>query len=82
MISAPDIVDKPDSLAIIRAISTLGRSLGIRTTAEGVETLEQFASVKQEGCSEVQGYLFSAAKPANELAKLIASINGRKRKAA
>jgi diguanylate cyclase (GGDEF)-like protein/PAS domain S-box-containing protein len=77
-----DIVDKPDSLAIIRAISTLGRSLGIRTTAEGVETLEQFASVKQEGCSEVQGYLFSAAKPANELAKLIASINGRKRKAA
>jgi diguanylate cyclase (GGDEF)-like protein/PAS domain S-box-containing protein len=77
-----DIVHQPDSLAIIRAITTLGRSLGIRTTAEGVETPEQLACVRQEGCSEVQGYLFSAAKPANELAALIASINGRKRKAA
>jgi diguanylate cyclase (GGDEF)-like protein/PAS domain S-box-containing protein len=77
-----DIVHQPDSLAIIRAITTLGRSLGIKTTAEGVETPEQLACVRQEGCSEVQGYLFSAAKPANELAALIASINGRKRKAA
>ena len=77
-----DIVQQPDSLAIVRAIVMLGRSLGIKTTAEGVETPEQFACVRQEGCSEVQGYLFSAAKPANELAELIASINGRKRKVA
>ncbi len=77
-----DVVHQPDSLAIIRAIVTLGKSLGIKTTAEGVETREQLACVRQEGCSEVQGFLFSAAKPANELAALIASINGRNEKAA
>lgn len=77
-----DIVHHPDCMAIVRAISALGRSLGIRTTAEGVETAEQLACVRQEGCSEVQGYLFSAARPASELPALIASIDGRNQKAA
>jgi diguanylate cyclase (GGDEF)-like protein/PAS domain S-box-containing protein len=72
-----DIVDRPDCTAIVRAISALGNSLGIRTTAEGVETAEQLAQVRQEGCSEVQGYLFSKALPAHDLPDLIAAINGR-----
>ena len=42
------------------------------TTAEGVETKEQLASVTAEGCNEVQGYLFSRPKPAVEVEKYLA----------
>jgi EAL domain-containing protein (putative c-di-GMP-specific phosphodiesterase class I) len=77
-----DIVERPDCVAIIRAISALGVSLGIRTTAEGVETAEQLACVRREGCSEVQGYLFSPARPAAELSSLIEAIDGKNRKVA
>jgi diguanylate cyclase (GGDEF)-like protein/PAS domain S-box-containing protein len=77
-----DIVDRPDCVAIIRSISALGASLGIRTTAEGVETLEQLACVRREGCSEVQGYLFSPARPTSELSSLIETIDGKSQKVA
>ncbi len=50
----------PDCLAIVRAISGLGRSLKITTTAEGVETTDQLDWLRAEGCTEVQGFLFSA----------------------
>jgi diguanylate cyclase (GGDEF)-like protein/PAS domain S-box-containing protein len=71
-----DIESRPDCVAIIGAISALGKRLGIRTTAEGVETAAQLECVKKEGCTEVQGYLFSAARPAPELSALIARIHG------
>ena len=71
-----DIESRPDCVAIIGAISALGKRLGIRTTAEGVETDAQLECVKKEGCTEVQGYLFSAARPAPELSALIAKIHG------
>lgn len=45
------------------------------TTAEGVETAEQLASLRDEGCTEVQGYYFSPPRPAREVAGLITSIN-------
>jgi diguanylate cyclase (GGDEF)-like protein len=48
-----------DSLAIVRAVIGLGHSLGMSTTAEGVETEEQLAAVREEGCDEVQGFFFS-----------------------
>ena len=54
----------------MRAISRLGLSLGIETTAEGVETKEQLDRVKAEGCTEMQGYYFSPPKPAFEIRKL------------
>jgi diguanylate cyclase (GGDEF)-like protein/PAS domain S-box-containing protein len=57
------------SVAILRAIAGLGRSLGVTTTAEGVETEAQLEQVRAEGCSEVQGYLFSRPVPAAQLAK-------------
>jgi diguanylate cyclase (GGDEF)-like protein len=63
--------DEPDSVAIVRAIAGLGSTLGIATTAEGVETHEQLEKVRAEGCTEVQGYLFSKPKPANELRALL-----------
>ena len=52
-----DVNRDPSSLAIIRAVIGLSASLGIITTAEGVETRDQFDRVKLEGCTEVQGFL-------------------------
>ncbi len=52
-----DVNTDISSLAIIRAVIGLSASLGITTTAEGVETREQFDRVKAEGCTEVQGFL-------------------------
>ena len=55
------------SLAIVRAVNCLGRTLGLSITAEGVETEEQLEMVRFEGCTEMQGYLFSSAKPADQI---------------
>jgi diguanylate cyclase (GGDEF)-like protein len=70
-----DMSDHDDSLAIVRAVIAMGSGLGIATTAEGVETAEQFKRLKLEGCTEVQGYLFSPPRPAAEVRGLLASIN-------
>jgi diguanylate cyclase (GGDEF)-like protein len=59
--------------AIMKAVIGLGRSLGISTTAEGVETESQFEFVRDEGCSEVQGYIFSPPLPAAMIAEKLAS---------
>jgi diguanylate cyclase (GGDEF)-like protein/PAS domain S-box-containing protein len=64
------------SLAIVRAVISLGTSLGIKTVAEGVETQDQFAGLEREGCSQVQGYLFSAAVPAATFRKMVAPSAG------
>ena len=45
----------------------MARSLNLKVTAEGVETDEQLSIVRQEGCTEVQGYIFSTPKPAAAL---------------
>lgn len=54
-----DITDDPDDKAIVGAIISMARSLGIQTIAEGVETEAQLDYLREEGCNEVQGYLFS-----------------------
>ncbi len=66
-----ELTERPDCLAIIRAVAGLGLSLGIATTAEGIETAEQLERVRAEGCTEVQGYLFSAPRPASDLGDFI-----------
>jgi diguanylate cyclase (GGDEF)-like protein len=66
--------DEASSLAIIRAVTGLSASLGMVTTAEGVETNEQLDRVRAEGCTEVQGFLFSAARPAAEVSVLIKTL--------
>jgi EAL domain-containing protein (putative c-di-GMP-specific phosphodiesterase class I) len=48
-------------------VAGLGTSLGIATTAEGVETKEQLERVRAEGCTEMQGYFFSPPRPLAEL---------------
>jgi EAL domain-containing protein (putative c-di-GMP-specific phosphodiesterase class I) len=70
-----DMSEHNDSLAIVRAVIAMGSGLGIATTAEGVETAAQFKQLKLEGCTEVQGYLFSPPRPAAEVKGLLASIN-------
>jgi diguanylate cyclase (GGDEF)-like protein/PAS domain S-box-containing protein len=55
-----------DDPALIAAIIAMGHSLGVRVIAEGVETEAQLAFLKEHGCDEVQGYLFSPAVPAPE----------------
>jgi diguanylate cyclase (GGDEF)-like protein/PAS domain S-box-containing protein len=50
--------------AIASTIISIGRQLGHRVIAEGVETLEQLAFLRESGCDEVQGYLYAAPLPA------------------
>jgi EAL domain-containing protein (putative c-di-GMP-specific phosphodiesterase class I) len=56
---------------IIRAVTGLGKGLGMVTTAEGVETAEQLALLRREGCIQAQGYLFSKPRPAPEVERLL-----------
>ncbi|MBR1198320.1 EAL domain-containing protein [Bradyrhizobium sp. AUGA SZCCT0240] len=77
-----DLAQRSDCVAIVRAISGLGRSLNITTTAEGVETTDQLDWLRAEGCNEVQGFLFSAARPASEVAALLSGFGRRASKAA
>ena len=77
-----DLAQRPDCVAIVRAISGLGRSLNITTTAEGVETIDQLDWLRAEGCNEVQGFLFSAAKPAAEVQQLLRKFGRRASQAA
>jgi diguanylate cyclase (GGDEF)-like protein/PAS domain S-box-containing protein len=77
-----DLAERSDCVAIVRAISGLGRSLNITTTAEGVETMDQLDWLRAEGCTEVQGFLFSAARPASEIEALLSRFGRRASQAA
>jgi diguanylate cyclase (GGDEF)-like protein/PAS domain S-box-containing protein len=77
-----DLSESADSLAIVRAVASLGASLGMATTAEGVETKAQLDQIREQGCTEMQGYYFSSPRPAGEVAALLHLMNPEpKRKA-
>ena len=59
-----------NSAAIIKAITDLCKTLGMSTLAEGVETEEQFRQLQDGSCGEAQGFLFSAPRPAAEVAAM------------
>lgn len=61
--------------AIVRLIAALGISLGIPTTAEGVETSVQLDQIRADGCSSVQGYYFSRPVPASDVLTLVAQLD-------
>ena len=66
-----DLPNDKDAAAIVRAITALGTSLGMVTVAEGVERPDQLARLRDEGCAEVQGYLFSDPQPASAIPGLL-----------
>ncbi len=67
-----EVERNPQSKAIIRAVLALGKSLRIPILAEGVETKDQLAILRHEGCDEAQGYLLGRPKPCNQIFGLIA----------
>jgi diguanylate cyclase (GGDEF)-like protein len=69
-----EISAEDESMAVVRAVMGLGSSLGIVTIAEGVETAEQLKTLRAEGCTMAQGFLFSAAVPAAEVVALLHRI--------
>jgi diguanylate cyclase (GGDEF)-like protein len=60
-----------ESMVIVRAILGLASGFGLTTTAEGIEDIEQLESLKANGCSEGQGYLFGKAVPAKSTLPLL-----------
>ena len=62
-----------DSMAIVRAIASLGASFGMTTVAEGVETPEQMSRIRHEGCTDVQGYFISRPVSALDIRTLFAA---------
>ncbi|TKD17413.1 EAL domain-containing protein [Rhodobacter capsulatus] len=66
------------SAAIVRAVTGMCQSLGMVSTAEGVETETQLAALAREDCTEVQGYLFSKPVPAAQVAALLTRLDGLK----
>ncbi len=60
--------------ALVQAIVDLAQAVGLKTTAEGVETEEQLRCLRQEGCTEIQGYLVSPPRPASEIPGLLARL--------
>jgi diguanylate cyclase (GGDEF)-like protein len=67
-----DITEGAGSLNIVRAVAALAKGLGMATTAEGVETKQQLDTVALEGCTEMQGFLFSHPLPKHEIEQLLA----------
>jgi diguanylate cyclase (GGDEF)-like protein len=67
-----------EAAKIAAAIVNLGKSLGLKTTAEGVETIEQSRLLESFGCDFAQGYLYSKPLPPDELAGLIDGDGGLK----
>ncbi|MEH6758089.1 MAG: EAL domain-containing protein [Parasphingorhabdus sp.] len=72
-----EVDSREDSRAIIRAVTGLASSLGMVTTAEGVERDDQLQQLRQEGCVQVQGYLFSQAMPAANVAGRVVRNNDK-----
>ncbi|WP_151446939.1 bifunctional diguanylate cyclase/phosphodiesterase [Lacisediminimonas profundi] len=67
-----DFPGDTNDAAIVHAIIGMAHSLGLRVTAEGVETLSQLETLRQYGCDEYQGFYFSPALPAEEFIDIAA----------
>ncbi|MBR1217352.1 EAL domain-containing protein [Bradyrhizobium sp. U87765 SZCCT0131] len=66
-----DLGANRDAQAIVRSIISLGKGLGVTITAEGVETEAELSCLRFEGCHEGQGFLFSRARPNEEIVQLL-----------
>ena len=68
-----DMSNGSEPLAIVNAVAGLAKCLNMISTAEGVETQQQMDTVQSMGCTEMQGYLFSRARPAKEIGQFFRS---------
>jgi diguanylate cyclase (GGDEF)-like protein len=68
-----DLPERSDCVAIVSAVANLARTLGMRTVAEGVETVAHLDLVTRAGCDEVQGYLFSRPVCAADIVERLAA---------
>ena len=73
-----DLLNDPNDRAIAEAVISLGRALRLRVIAEGVETAAQEAFLRERGCAEMQGYLFSRPLEADELFAFVSEYNLRR----
>jgi len=71
-----DLGANREAQAIIRSIVSLGKGLGVTITAEGVETEAELSCLRAEGCHEGQGFLFSRARPNEEIVELLRAQRG------
>ncbi|CAH1904935.1 putative Diguanylate cyclase [Candidatus Nitrotoga sp. HW29] len=71
-----DLTTDTDDAVIVSTIISMAHSLKLKVIAEGVETAEQLAFLKQQGCDEIQGYYFSQPVSAEEFTKLLSSGRG------
>jgi diguanylate cyclase (GGDEF)-like protein/PAS domain S-box-containing protein len=71
-----DLGANREAQAIIRSIVSLGKGLGVIITAEGVETEAELSCLRAEGCHEGQGFLFSRARPNDEIVQLLRAQRG------
>jgi predicted signal transduction protein with EAL and GGDEF domain len=72
-----DLERQEESKTIVRAITNLGLGLGMAITGEGVETRGEADYLREEGCTEAQGYFFGKPLPASELRKILAERDAR-----
>lgn len=70
-----DLSKGAEPLAIVHAVANLAKNLKMISTAEGVETKQQFETLKALGCIEMQGYLFSRPRPAAEILRIFLEDN-------
>jgi EAL domain-containing protein (putative c-di-GMP-specific phosphodiesterase class I) len=68
-----DLTDIDGSSSIVQAVVNIAVARNMTTTAEGVETQQQLDLLRSLGCNQMQGYLFSAARPPGEIQKFFRS---------
>jgi diguanylate cyclase (GGDEF)-like protein/PAS domain S-box-containing protein len=69
-----DLVTNENDRAVTTAVISLGQKLNLRVIAEGVETEDQMAFLRENNCDEMQGYHFSRPVPAGEIEKLFRAV--------
>ena len=77
-----DLPSRGDCVAIVRAVVDLAKTLGMRSVAEGIETLEHLEQVAAAGCDEAQGYYFSRPVPASGIVAALEACGQRLARAA
>jgi diguanylate cyclase (GGDEF)-like protein len=77
-----EVPGRGDSAAIVKAVAMLAETLGMRTVAEGVETLDELNTVSRAGCNKAQGFFIGRPVPAAELEAVLSECALRHSRAA